>query len=330
MLASWAESLRACVLAGQRAANAAELAQQAAARAKAAQSGGSRGLALAALALSTGRVALRDAAPGNAERAADADTPAGLLVALTLFLRSPGSFPAVPQEILPLVPAVPSTATPPPRPLVIRVRCFGGFMFEVDGGQLDLTGLRPRARALLRLLAVTPDRAVHRERLVDALWPGVDLTVGTRRLQVALSSVRQLLEHAGLPGAEILARQGDAYSLSLPAGSFLDVRAFEGGLRAAAALAAKGDTMASVTAREAALSLYRGDLLPEDGPADYLVADRERLRLAAATAAVALAQDSRSLGSYPAGPGRCPAVRAARPVPGSGLGAARRTAPGRG
>ena len=93
-----------------------------------------------------------------------------------------------------------------------------------------------------------------------------------------------------------LARQGDAYRLSLPAEGFLDVRSFERGLRAAAAAAASGDTMASMTAREAALSLYRGDLLPEDGPAEYLIADRERLRLAAATAAVALAQDCRLLG----------------------------------
>jgi DNA-binding SARP family transcriptional activator len=176
------------------------------------------------------------------------------------------------------------------------VRCFGGFALEVSGALVDLSELRPRARALLRLLAVSPDRAVHRERLVDALWPGVDLLVGTRRLQVALSSVRQLLEHAGLSGSDIVARQGDAYRLSLPAGSLHDVRSFENGIRAAATMAVSLDTTARVTVREAALALYRGDLLPEDGPADYLIADRERLRLSAATAAVALAQDSRSLG----------------------------------
>lgn len=51
-----------------------------------------------------------------------------------------------------------------------------------------------------------------------------------------------------------------------------------------------------MSARESALALYTGELLPEDGPAEYVVDDRERLRLAAASAAAALAQDNRELG----------------------------------
>jgi DNA-binding SARP family transcriptional activator len=183
-----------------------------------------------------------------------------------------------------------------PVPRLLHIRCFGGFEIDVDGRPVDLTVLRPRARALLRMLSLTPHRDVHREYLVDALWPGTDLTVGTRRLQVAMSSVRQVLEHAGLCGSEVLARQGDAYRLAPPAGSVIDIRAFEDALAQAAAAAARGDTDAAMTARAAALALYRGDALPEDGPADHVVAERERLRLAAAAAAAALAQDSRALG----------------------------------
>jgi DNA-binding SARP family transcriptional activator len=178
----------------------------------------------------------------------------------------------------------------------VRVSCFGGFTLEVNGSSVDLAPLRPRARALLRLLALASDRDVHREYLVDALWPGVDLAIGTRRLQVAVSSVRQLLEQAGLSGSEVLTRRGDAYRLALPPGSTVDVRRFEQGLREAAEAASRGDAVTCMAARQVALSLYRGDVLPEDGPADYVLADRERLRLAAATAAAALAQDSRKLG----------------------------------
>ncbi len=183
-----------------------------------------------------------------------------------------------------------------PGPHALHIRCLGGFEIDVDGRPIDLTVLRPRARALLRLLSLTPHRDVHREYLVDALWPGTDLTVGTRRLQVAMSSVRQVLEHAGLCGSEVLARQGDAYRLAPPAGSVIDIQAFEDALAQAGAAAARGDTDAAMTARAAALELYRGDALPEDGPADHVVAERERLRLTAAAAAAALAQDSRALG----------------------------------
>ncbi len=178
----------------------------------------------------------------------------------------------------------------------MQIRCLGGFEVDVDGKPIDLAPLRPRARALLRLLCLTPHRDVHREYLVDALWPGTDLTVGTRRLQVALSSVRQVLEQAGLCGVEVLARQGDAYRFAPPPGSVIDVQEFEKALLTANAKAARGDHGAAMTARSEALALYRGDALPEDGPAEYVVAERERLRLAAAAAAAALARDSRTLG----------------------------------
>lgn len=178
----------------------------------------------------------------------------------------------------------------------VHVRCFGGFAVEVGGAPVDLGPLRPRARALLRFLAAAPGQCVHRERLVDALWPGADLSAGTRRLQVAVSSVRQLLEHAGLSGSEMLTRRGDAYALTLPAGSTVDVRSFEQGLREAARCSKHGDILAAVKARESALAMYTGDLLPEDGPAEHIVGDRERLQLAAAAAAATQARDNRELG----------------------------------
>ena len=328
VLALWAESMQACVLARAGAPGAAEFAGRIAAQARAIQLGGAQALAMMALTIASGnRSGDADGAAGGGFDAVAVDDA---LHAATLLL---SGFTGATPEAAPGIAVLPngsgsaavsdgpaarvapgadaaSTAEPagsmqaPDRlpdsgePRAVRVRCFGGFALEVDGHAVDLGPLRPRARALLRLLALTPDRDVHRELLVDALWPGVDLAVGTRRLQVAVSSVRQLLEHAGLSGSEVLARHGDAYQLAPPAGSVIDVVAFEQGMRDAALSASRGDTMASMAAREAALSLYTGDVLPEDGPAEYVVVDRERLRLAAAAAAGAMAQDGRALGHH--------------------------------
>ncbi len=304
VLALWAESLQACVLAREGAADAVEFARRVAAAAKNASLAGAQLLALTALAV----------ASGGADPSGPVDGSAMLpLHRALVLLTGPASVRSTAQQAIPEQRRTAST-TPPElgaaedhagRPTpgrggfshVAAVRCFGGFDLVVDGIPVDLSPLRPRARALLRLLALTPDRDVHREYLVDSLWPGVDLTIGTRRLQVAVSSIRQLLEHVGLSGPEVLARQGDAYRFALPAGSTIDVRTFEQGLRDAAGFASRGDTAMSATARQAALALYVGDVLPEDGPADYVVADRERLRLAAAAAAAALAQDSSTLGN---------------------------------
>jgi DNA-binding SARP family transcriptional activator len=177
----------------------------------------------------------------------------------------------------------------------VTVTCFGGFRIAIGGRPIGLDELRPRARSLLRLLAVSAPDAVHRERLVEAFWPDADLAAGTRRLQVAISSIRRLLQDAGVQG-EIIVRNGDAYRLSLPPDSTIDVSAFETALRDASWAATRGDVVTAVAARRRALALYGGHLLPEEGPADYLTATRDRLRIAAAAAAAPAAHESRRLG----------------------------------
>jgi DNA-binding SARP family transcriptional activator len=324
VLALWADSLRACVLTRQAAPDAGEVARRVAAQARAVQLAGAQALALAALAMATesgsSSTGLDDGALGNGLSGAfwllnpPTASPAGVRpeTATADTIAAVANRPVAPQfdravpiprsdHLRPDHQLQQESALPPTGPAIgnaVQIRCFGGFAIDIDGKTVDLGPLRPRARALLRLLALGCDRDIHREQLVDALWPGVDVTIGTRRLQVAVSSVRQLLEQAGLPGTDMLARHGDAYRLAAPEGGTIDVREFERSLREAARSAARGDTMGSIASRESALALYRGDLLPEDGPAEYIVVERERFRLDAAAAAAALAQDCRTVGNH--------------------------------
>lgn len=201
-----------------------------------------------------------------------------------------------PAEVRPPLPsAVPQPRQAAAAPVVV-IRCFGGFGLEIDGVSVDLGTLRPRARALLRMLALNAGRDVHQESLVEALWPGVELPVGIRRLQVAISSVRQLLERHGLAAAVWLPRHGNAYRLVPDTPDVVDVVGFEHHLRQAMSRAVAGDRAGAVRSRERALALYRGDLLPEDGPVEHVVGERERLRRAGADAAIALAGDLQALG----------------------------------
>ncbi len=145
---------------------------------------------------------------------------------------------------------------------------------------MDWTTLRPRARALLMRLAMDHGRLVHRERLVDDLWPDATLAAGIRSLQVAASSVRQCLAAAGL-SEDVVRREADAYGLRLP-GCVDQLRDFERLTRQAARDESTGRVREALRFRLDALDLYVGDLLPEVGPAEWVVAERERLRTAAA------------------------------------------------
>jgi DNA-binding SARP family transcriptional activator len=178
---------------------------------------------------------------------------------------------------------------------------------RVHGQEPDLRGLRPRARTLLRFLALHAGRPVHREEIVDALWPNLGHDAGIRNLQVTVSNLRVPLEPGARRGtSQLIPRQGESYLLALPPGSSSDVRAFdraiEDGRRARRARLLD----AATEALRAALALYAGDLLPEDGPADWVVGPRERYRQEAAEAAGALAEVELELGRLEA------AIEAAR------------------
>ncbi len=101
---------------------------------------------------------------------------------------------------------------------VITLRCLGGFSLAARGVELPWRELRPRVRALLMLLAMNHGRQLHREQMIDALWPDATLASGIRSLQVAVSSIRQCLSAGGIT-EDALRRHGDAYALQLPSAS---------------------------------------------------------------------------------------------------------------
>ena len=156
----------------------------------------------------------------------------------------------------------------------------------MNGVETDWRALRPKARCLLMLLALHQSRPQHRELLIEALWPEATLSSGVRSLQVAVSSIRQCLAAGGVM-SDPIRRQGDAYELVLP-GAAVDVTAFERIIEESRHLR----TEDALAARQTALDLYRGELLPEVGPVDWVVEDRDRLRLLAAGLAAAAAADA--------------------------------------
>lgn len=176
-----------------------------------------------------------------------------------------------------------------PAPLVVT--CFGTFSVVVEGQAVDLNGTKPRVRSLLRLLALNAGHAVHREAIVDALWPEADAETGTRNLQVAISALRQVLEPGVARGeSSLLARDGDAYMLVVPAGGEVDVQTFRDLVDAGQAEARGGNDDLAIVALRRALDLHGGELLPAEGPAEWLLAERDHLRSAAIQAAFSLAE----------------------------------------
>lgn len=191
-------------------------------------------------------------------------------------------------------------AAPPERQVaasgpVIDVRCFGGLRVTVDGRPIDLSAVKPRVRSLLRLLGAQAGAPVHREVICEALWPEADPLTGLRNLQVAVSSLRRLLEpHVSRGGGALVVRDGDLYRLALPGDSTCDVVTYRSLLTRALELSTTDLAAAAVDFATAA-SMLRDGLLPQEGPSDWAEALRERCRADASAVGLQLAE--RALGA---------------------------------
>ena len=172
----------------------------------------------------------------------------------------------------------------------VVIRCLGGFTLCVGRVPMDLSGVKPRVRKLLHLLALHTEQPVHREVVIESLWPEADPESGARNLHVAISSLRQLLAVGSRGEAIQIVREGEEYRLKLPPDSYADVPAFAAGVEESRRCRAAGDEGGAIRGLKAALDLYAGDLLPEDGPAEWVLSHRENLRASAVDAAGTLAE----------------------------------------
>jgi DNA-binding SARP family transcriptional activator len=168
----------------------------------------------------------------------------------------------------------------------LRIECLGRFTVRRGADVIVLGGLRPRARAVLRMLAVHLGVGVHRQTLCDELWPDDDEAGASRKLQVAISSIRRVLETTG--SSEVVGRRGDVYLLDADRGVACDVQEFSTAVSDARTLVSRGGNADAEPVLRRALELYAGDLLPDDGAADWVVTLRQQLQAAATDAAHSL------------------------------------------
>jgi DNA-binding SARP family transcriptional activator len=161
------------------------------------------------------------------------------------------------------------------------IQCLGTFSITIQGRAIDLATLRPRIGRLLRILAFNAGHPVHREVLTEALWPGIDPAAAGRNLHVAVSTLRRVLE-TDLPrgsASSLVSREGDSYRLWLPEDAFVDIRELDAALAASRAALDQRDVSEALGEFRRALALYGGDILPDEGPSDWIVRERDRRRL---------------------------------------------------
>ena len=164
-----------------------------------------------------------------------------------------------------------------PRDGRLQVFTLGRFGVSAKSGTLPVDRWHRRhSLTLLKILVNHCGEAVQREHLIECLWPTADPRRGRERLKVATYFLRKQLRAAGA-AAEIVAVRGAICALKRDA-IWIDSKAFEESFNEGRVFDQRGSSREALRCFEQAMSLYKGDYLPDDLYADWCAEERERLR----------------------------------------------------
>jgi DNA-binding SARP family transcriptional activator len=150
----------------------------------------------------------------------------------------------------------------------VKITVLGDFRVAVDGVPTPASAWSRRSAAILvKVLALAPGHSLHREQVMDLLWPHESPDRSAPRLHKAAYFARRVI---GCDDAVVL--RDDVVYLFPGAEVTVDAVRFEQLARVAVR---EGDPVAA----RAALAWYRGELLPGDRYEEWAADRREMLHL---------------------------------------------------
>jgi DNA-binding SARP family transcriptional activator len=154
----------------------------------------------------------------------------------------------------------------------IIIRTFGGLTVYRHHSPVFISWESQKARLLFCYLLIASDQWVHRDQLMELLWPGCDHDSGSRNFKTTLSRLRKSFQ--GARNLNPVISQGDAYRLN-----FESITCDNGMFREEAVSGIKymtrGDVKGAREHLEKAQELYIAEFLPEE-PSDAFIGEARR------------------------------------------------------
>jgi DNA-binding SARP family transcriptional activator len=166
------------------------------------------------------------------------------------------------------------------QPPELRIALLGGFHVQADGRDvLEREWKRRSAAAIVKILALTPGHRLHREQLMEMLWPDSDPEQASNNLYQALYAARRAL---GSDPGRYLVLHDQIIQFAPDVGLSVDSLEFVNAVNEARRIHTSD-------ALRTALRLFTGELLPDDRYASWIADSREALESLYAEAALELA-----------------------------------------
>ncbi len=201
----------------------------------------------------------------------------------------------------------PHDATPTQRQGMV-IHLLGGFRVAIDSRLIaDHEWRLRKTKSLIKLLALSPAHQLHREQLLDRLWPDLPPELAAHNLHQTLYVARRTLDPQSKQALRYLEMQDEALCLCPRGPLWIDVEAFE-------AAAEQARRTRAPDAYQAALDLYGGELLPEDRYEEWVVRRRDALHQQYVRLLIELGQLWEARQAYDAGLERFQQALAADPA----------------
>lgn len=165
------------------------------------------------------------------------------------------------------------------RAAAVRVKTLGGFSVSVGGVPVPNSSWQSRvAREVLAMLVAARGIPIHRETLIDRLWPDEELDKASNRLSVALSTIRSVLDPEKAHHTDwYLERDGETLALSTDRVT-VDATDFLEAAKKGQSAIRSGDQERGRALLDYAETIYVGEFLEDYPYADWAVAPREEIR----------------------------------------------------
>lgn len=175
-------------------------------------------------------------------------------------------------------PQYPGASAPSSVRIDFDVQCLGMFAISHDGRRVTFPRNR-KVEGVLKYLVMHHHRPVSRDVLMRLGWPGANREAAANDLNTTVSvlrsSLNKVLERA-VQGSPILF-QDDHYRLNPELSIRIDVAEFDAHCSRGRDHERRGWTHKAMADYQAAVSIYRGDLLMGDLYDDWTIIERERL-----------------------------------------------------
>jgi predicted ATPase/DNA-binding SARP family transcriptional activator len=154
---------------------------------------------------------------------------------------------------------------------VVEIKLLGSFSIQINGKEIPPEAWRLRkVKNLVKLLALAPGHQLHRDQVIEYLWPDSDQKAAANLFYQAIHAARRTVDPDGQLGKRFLTYRKEQLLLCPDVPLWVDIDAF-------AELAAVARKECHPIAYQRALDLYTGDLLPEDRYEVWAEAARKRM-----------------------------------------------------